>query len=278
VAAMTDHSHALRTLRAFPTLFRIGVAETLAYRGGFLMAVVTAGLPLILLGLWKNAAAAGPIAGYSSTKFVAYFLGIMIVRNLTETNVSWRVGEEIRTGELSMRLLRPIHPVLAFAAQSAAGIPIRSIVSIPFALYLVFGSDGIVLGSEPLQLAALLPSLILAWFIAFGVKFALGSCGFWITRTYGLNSWYTMAWSVCSGFSMPIALVQHTAYAPVAHVAYWLPFYYTIGAPVDLMTTHMTSAEVLHLMGGQLAWAAAIMALVPQVWRAGVRRYEAVGA
>ena len=41
-----------RTLRALPTLWRIGVAETLAYRAEFLVWVLTTTQPLIMLGLW----------------------------------------------------------------------------------------------------------------------------------------------------------------------------------------------------------------------------------
>ena len=81
-----------RTLRALPTLLRIGVAETVAYRAEFLVWILTTTLPLIMLGLWTSVAreAAVPAATTSAT-FVAYFLATLIVRQLTGNWVAWQM-------------------------------------------------------------------------------------------------------------------------------------------------------------------------------------------
>ncbi|HSS02550.1 MAG TPA: hypothetical protein VLM79_36065, partial [Kofleriaceae bacterium] len=63
-----------RALRALPTLLRIGVAETVAYRAEFLVWILTTTQPLIMLGLWTSVAREGPFQDYSSDRFVAYFL------------------------------------------------------------------------------------------------------------------------------------------------------------------------------------------------------------
>src|SRR5262249_19533403 len=45
-----------RTARALPTLLRVGVAETVAYRAEFLVWILTTTLPLVMLGLWTSVA------------------------------------------------------------------------------------------------------------------------------------------------------------------------------------------------------------------------------
>ena len=71
-----------RVLRALPTLFRIGVAETLAYRAEFVVWILTTTQPLIMLGLWTSVARLQPFTNYSAADFVAYFLAALIVRQL----------------------------------------------------------------------------------------------------------------------------------------------------------------------------------------------------
>ena len=66
-------SAANRAIRALPTLLRIGVAETVAYRGEFLVWMLTSTMPLIMLGLWTSVADEGPFQDYTSAHFVAYY-------------------------------------------------------------------------------------------------------------------------------------------------------------------------------------------------------------
>ena len=86
-----------RTLRAIPTLLRIGVAETVAYRAEFLVWILTTTLPLVMLALWTSVANEAPFRSFSAEDFVAYYLAALIVRNLTSTWVAWQVSEEVRT-------------------------------------------------------------------------------------------------------------------------------------------------------------------------------------
>src|SRR5512143_3688745 len=112
-----------RMLRALPTLLRIGVAETVAYRAEFLVWILTTTQPLIMLGLWTSVAREAPFARYSSADFVAYFLATLIVRQLTGNWVAWQISEEVRTGTMAMRLLRPVHPFIALATSQGAALP-----------------------------------------------------------------------------------------------------------------------------------------------------------
>ena len=81
-----------RTLRALPTLWRIGVAETLAYRAEFLVWILTTTQPLIMLGLWTSVARFAAFKQWSSSDFVAYFLACLIVRQLTGNWVAWQMS------------------------------------------------------------------------------------------------------------------------------------------------------------------------------------------
>ncbi|HEX3479376.1 MAG TPA: ABC-2 family transporter protein, partial [Kofleriaceae bacterium] len=160
-----------RTLRALPTLWRVGVAETLAYRAEFLVWILTTTQPLIMLGLWTSVARLQPFTNYSAADFVTYFLAALIVRQLTGNWVAWQISEEVRSGAMAMRLLRPIHPFVAYAASHVAAIPFRSIIALPVAVILLASSGGGALTTDPARLALVVPSIALAWLITFALMF-----------------------------------------------------------------------------------------------------------
>lgn len=263
----------IRTLRALPTLLRVGVAETLAYRAEFLIWILTTTLPLVMLALWTSVAAEAPFQGYSSADFVAYYLAGLIVRNLTGSWVAWQISEEIRMGVMAMRLLRPIHPFIAFAASHLAAIPFRTIVALPIAVVLLLSSGASALATEPLQLALVVPALALAWLITFSVLFAIGALGFLFTKTMALMNVYFGLFSLFAGYLLPIPLLPSWLRA-IAEVS---PFRFMYSVPVELMTRSIDARELAILMAGQVAWTVACLAGALWVWNRGLRHFEAVG-
>jgi ABC-2 type transport system permease protein len=263
----------LRTLRALPILLRIGVAETVAYRAEFLVWILTTTQPLIMLGLWTSVAREAPFRGYSSNDFVAYFLATLIARQLTGNWVAWQISEDVRSGAMAMRLLRPIHPFIAYASSHAAAIPFRSFVALPVAFVLLASSGASALTTDPVQLALLVPSLALAWLATFAILFAIGALAFFITQTMAIANLYFGLFSLFSGYLMPLDMLPPS----VAAVAAWLPFRFMLSAPVELMTRSLDGERLARLLGGQLAWTAILLATALGLWRAGVKRFESVG-
>lgn len=262
-----------RTLRTLPTLLRVGVAETVAYRAEFLVWILTTTLPLVMLGLWTKVAEEKPFAGYTAAGFTAYYLSNLIVRNLTGSWVAWQVSEEIRLGSMSMRLLRPLHPMIAFAMSHLAAVPFRTVVVLPIAVILLVSSGASVLTTEPLQLALLVPSLVLAWALTFTTMFMLGCFAFFMTKSMSLLSLYFLLFSLLSGYLLPIPLLPWW----IRDVAEVLPFRFMLSAPIELMTRSLSGTELVALFAGQLGWAIAMLVLSLWAFRRGVRRFEAVG-
>ena len=126
-----------RLLRLYPALLRTGFASALAYRAEFLVWVLTTNMPLINLALWAAVSRSGPVGSYGQADFVAYFLATQVVRLMTGCWVVWEITEEVRQGTLGMRLLRPVHPLLAYSAENVAATPLRAAVSLPFAVILL---------------------------------------------------------------------------------------------------------------------------------------------
>jgi ABC-2 type transport system permease protein len=265
-------SGAGRTLRAVPTLFRVGVAETVAYRAEFLIWMLTTTLPLIMLGLWTSVAREAPFAAWGSRDFVAYFLAALIVRNLTGSWVVWQLGDEIRRGVLSIRLLKPVHPFAVLAVSHLAAVPLRALIALPFTLILLISSARDLLIADG-RLALFALALAGAWLLTFFALLAIGALAMFIDKSMAVFDVYLGLFAVLSGYLLPLELMP----AWVADAARWLPFRYMLGFPVELLIGRFDAAAAADQLAIQWGWVVVAIAGALAIWRRGVRRFEAFG-
>ncbi len=265
-----------RSLRAVPALMRIGFAEAVAYRAEFVIWMLSTTLPLVNLALWSAVARESPggqFGRYTQADFVAYFLAALIIRTVTGSWVVWEMNQEIRMGTLSMRLLRPIHPFLSYATQHIAAIPLRAMIALPVAIILLFTVGGGHVVRDPLLIALLPVSIAGAWLITFIAMLAMGTLGLFMERSTAIFEVWLGLFAVLSGYLVPLELMPGW----LTRIAYWLPFRYMLGAPVELLIGKSDRATALHDLGLQYAYVAFFVIVAALVWRAGVRRFEAFG-
>src|SRR5437660_3496985 len=151
-------------LKAFPQLLRTGFAEAVAYRAEFLIWMFSTNMPLVMLALWAAVARSGPVGSYTQKGFAAYYLAALLVRLLTGSWVVWEMTMEIRQGTLALRLLRPIHPLLAYSAENLAAVPMRGIVAIPLIVIFLWNVRD-QLGGDPILWTILAPALLGSWLL-----------------------------------------------------------------------------------------------------------------
>jgi ABC-2 type transport system permease protein len=261
-------------LRATPTLLRIGLADAFAYRTEFLVWVLTTTLPLIMLALWSAAVqAGGPIGRFGQADFVAYYLAALIVRQMTGSWVVWELNMEIRQGVLPMRLIRPLHPLLYYAAESLAALPLRGIIAIPVAVLLLVTTGAGHITHDPLLITMFVLSLVGAWLLQFAALAILGTLGMFIESSIALFDVWLGLFSVLSGYLVPLELFPHW----VRSLVHWLPFRYILGFPVEILTRGLTRAQAAQQLGLQWSFAIVMCFLAASLWRAGLRRYQAYG-
>jgi ABC-2 type transport system permease protein len=266
----------LRVLRAVPVLLRIGFAEAVAYRAEFVVWMLSTTLPLVNLALWSAVARESPggqFGRYTQSDFVAYFLAALIIRTVTGSWVVWEMNQEIRMGTLSMRLLRPLHPFIAYATQHIAAVPLRALIALPVAIVAFLSVGGGHVVRDPLLIALLPLSIAGAWLITFIAMLAMGTLGLFLERSTAIFEVWLGFFAVLSGYLVPLELMPSW----LTRAAYWLPFRYMLGAPVELLIGKSDRATALHDLAMQYGYVAFFVVLATLVWRAGVRRFEAFG-
>jgi ABC-2 type transport system permease protein len=261
------------TLRAFPALLRVGFSEAVAYRAEMLVWVLATTMPLVMLALWTAVARDAPIGNYGQAQFVAYFLATFIVRQLTGCWVFWEMNFEIRNGTLAMRLLRPIHPLWAYTAESIAAIPMRLVVSLPAAAIAWFVVGRASANRDPVLWVAWLASIAGAWLLTLLVNFLVGCAAFFVESSLKLMDAWLVFFFVLSGYLVPVDLFPPRFRAVID----WLPFRFQLGLSVEIMTGAHDRAAALALLERQWGWVVLALVGTMWIWRRGLERFAAYG-
>jgi ABC-2 type transport system permease protein len=259
-------------LRAFPTLLRVGFADAVAYRAEMLVWMLTATMPLVGLALWSAVAEAAPVGRFAQRDFVGYFLAVMVVRQLTSSWVVWEMNMDVRTGAMARRLLKPVPPLAAYAAENLAAIPLRALFALPFAVL------GLVLAApagigDPARLAIFAVSLVGAWLVTFATMAAVGSLSFFLGSSSALFDVWFAGFVLFSGYIVPTELLPGWTRT----AATLLPYRYLLAFPVETLLGLLGREQALADLGRQWAWVVVSWTLALALFRAGLRRWAAFG-
>ena len=228
--------------------------------------------PLIYLFVWSTAAGGESIGGLTQDEFIAYYIILIVVNQLTYSQTNWTVGDEIRYGGMNAWLLRPMWPVFQTLSTELAGKVVCLTFTIPVAVLLAlllrpqvnFTSQNILL---------FLPALVMAWALRFFWGYWIALLAFWATRAYALLALQDSLIFLLGGLVAPTRLLPEGLRA----LATVLPFRYMVAFPVEVLTGQLPPAGIRYGFLIQAGWLAVALVLYAVLWRKGVKHYAAVG-
>ena len=220
-----------------------------------------------------HSAPGGRIGGFGQRDFVGYYLATLVVRLVTGAWVLWEANMEIRQGTLAFRLLRPIHPLVHYAAENVAAVPLRAAISLPILLVLLLtlGGDGVT--HDPLLWLVFLVAVVGAWLITFLAMSVMAALAFYIDSAVSIGQLWFGLFTVLSGYILPLELFPRW----LDLLARWLPFRYMLAFPVEVLVRATPRRTALLELGVQWLFVAALGLAARASWRAGLRRYSAFG-
>jgi ABC-2 type transport system permease protein len=257
--------------RILKTLLETQYAYMLEYRAELWLWALSGSLPIILMGVWNQAASSGKF-GMSAIDFIRYFLAVFVVRQISVVWVIYEFDKEVVEGTLSHRLLQPIDPVLhhltSHISERFARLPfIILILILGFAIYpqALWWPGG-----WPLAQFGFVT--ILTFALRFLIQYTFALCAFWTERAMAIEQFWFLLYLFLSGIIAPLELFPPQLQA----ILQWTPFPYMIyfpaailiGLPVDV-------GRGLLIMG---VWAVIFWGINRWLWRQGLKRYSGMGA
>lgn len=256
-------------------IFSVTWSENLAYRTDILIWTLTEGMvPLVALALWFTVSQQGVLA-LSPQETLTYYVAIFFVRSITNTWVSFYLTQEILNGTLVQFLTRPISIFWKHIAENLTVKVIRLLfptvilVTTLVAVPNLFSSQIF----EPYNLTLFFLSLLGAMILAFTFDAIFAMIAFWIEDAFQVIQFQFIFREIATGVLIPFAVMPHWLFNLLAY----LPFRYTVSAPVEILLGQVTGSEIAHVFAIQAIWFCVSFLLAKILWKKGLKRYAIPG-
>ncbi len=265
-----------RTLAKWRAVFSIYFQDGIAYRASGLIWIMTDLVTAVTMPLvWTKASAMaqGPIAGYSSGDFVIYYLTMLLLGSFITSHIMWDVATEIKEGNFSAMLMRPIsfHQFLFF--RNLAWRFIRPMLFAPFFVLLLYLYRGY-LGDVQLFMGwEFWAAVILGHLVSFTFVTMMAMVALFVQEAYSIFELYYVPMLFLSGQLFPVSVLPEWA----QRLALLFPFYFTTGAPTEILIGRVSGGRVYEVLLIQVAWVIVAYGLSKVLWRKGLRYYTGVG-
>jgi ABC-2 type transport system permease protein len=260
--------------RQLTRLFILDWSLLLAYRGEILLwlMAVTA-TPLLSLAIWYQVAkSSGPSL---QQEILTYYLLLIVVRS---ASTSWRGYElirEILNGHVISYLIRPPVIFWEFVTEFLTTKVLFLTPSVLIAALLILISPqsfSPTIFSLP-HLGLFSISLLLAVILSFTFDICLGLTAFWLEDAQELMAFRFLLTQVASGVLIPFSLMPSWLHFALS----FLPFRYTVSAPVEILLGQITGLAALQLLGIQLIWSIGLILLMRFLFVRGLKHYVIPG-
>jgi ABC-2 type transport system permease protein len=265
-------------MQKYRASFLMGLQSSLEYRFEFLVGIISTLFPILIqVFLWSaiyGGSGEPTMYGYDFAQMLAYVAIAGAVGKFVVTGVEEMVNNDIHTGGLSAFIVKPVK-YIPFRFFQAMGQKFASTVTMLAFTAVSVTALVLTVGFEIRLYAVLLfiPALIFAMLVNFFIFFIVSISAFWLTEVGRFFHALQIAVMVASGGVFPITVFGDT----YVSISRYLPFLYTSYFPISVMTGALKAAEILTGMCVQLLWIVVLAALSGVLWRAGLKRYVAVG-
>lgn len=258
-------------------VFGIGLQDTFVYRWNFVLRSLFSIIPLIAtVFIWRAVCEQGTgLSEYNFSSMVFYFIGVLMVDNLASpTEDEWRIAAEIREGQISSLLTKPINHLAYRLSLFGAYRCLYTLVTLPVMALVVWGLSRHIqlpqqLSTWPLFFLAVGGSALIQFFVAY----SLAMLAFWIMEVSTLIFILYSFEYFLSGHVFPLDLLPSSLQA----VLQWTPFPYELFFPVQVLLERLDVEAIQKGFLMQLIWVCLTGACARLLWKLGVRRYQAAG-
>ena len=252
---------------------QIFIKEGYAYPSVGLIWIVTESVTTFLMPLVFAAAGGDRFGGMTRGDIAAYYVWLLPVGSFVVCHFMWEIATEIKEGQFSAQLVRPMDFFLFTFVRNLAWRAFRVTLTLPvFGLAWWFYAD--MMKDVPLHFGpGFWVVLLLGHCVSVAFVLMLSMVALFVQEATSIFELYYIPMLFLSGQIVPIAALPDWARS----VAMAFPFYYTTAAPLDLIVGRLPMSSWPSIAAIQLAWCVGSYGVGRILWRYGLRHYTGVG-
>jgi ABC-2 type transport system permease protein len=261
----------MKFLNKLSTLLSVYYAHMLEYRAEIFLWVLSGSLPIILMGVWIQAARNGNFS-LNSLDFARYFFAVFQVRQFTNVWVIWDFEREVIEGKLSFRLLQPLDPVWHHVARHLAEkmtrLPLAILLSLLF--FSLYPQSFWIPSIANFLLCVL--GIVMAFTLSFLIQYTFSMFAFWTERASAIQQFWFLFYIFLSGIIAPLDVFP----PQVREIVFWTPLPYIVYFPAALLVELPVNAVRGFLI--TIVWILLVLLMNRWLWRRGLKQYSGMGA
>lgn len=230
---------------------------------------------VIAISLWESIFRSTPqVFGYYGSQMLTYIFVSNVVGFITLSSRTIEVPNVIRSGDLSLYLIRPLRFFVYWFSRDIAD-KFQNVIFATFeliALYFIFHPTLI----APTHLATLLVAALAVFgglTMYYFINMIFGFLAFWSPDVWAPRFLFFVIMFFVSGSTFPLDI-----YPPaVVKILSFSPFPYLVFFPSKIWLEQVSSAQILYGFIAMISWIIGLALFALLLWKQGVRGYSSDG-
>lgn len=215
------------------------------------------------------------IKGYSLSRIIFYYLGTQVLDGLYTSQIAKDLRENILSGSLSTKLVRPFKIPIYFFCKNLARVVsetlLHLVMTIPVFIIMPDLLDSMVINFQTSFQFVL--GCFLSMIFSFNLFLTVGFIAFWTKQAHGLQMVVKNAARFFVGDLIPLDLLP----VRFQNIIFLSPFPYILYFPVKVLMGDITSEVFFKSVGIITLWIIIFVVLNSILWKKGLKQYESVG-
>jgi ABC-2 type transport system permease protein len=246
----------------------------MAYQLWFWIGLVLGTIAMAILYFFWQAVYGGTqsIAGLSLNTTLTYILLAQVFRPLTDIDLIFEFGYNLREGGIVHQLLRPLNFQAMYYSQNIGNLGMGMVLQIPMALVATF-VFGLRWPADPVVWGAFLVSALLGFTTLFFFVYCVACLTFYTTEVWGLGVLFFGMSLFLSGGLVPLAMMPDWLRTVVLSI----PFAQALAVPINILTGITPLSQVPQVWLSQIIWVLGLWLASNLVFRVAIRKVTVQG-
>ncbi len=232
----------------------------------------------ILIFMWTLIYGQGTslIKGYTLEEMITYVLMGGLFSTISFNLIHGSISRDIERGDLSLYLSKPVSYIKKEIYMELGAWVLNVFVSLFVRLaIIIFFLNKIIINLDIKVLLTIMLMLILTLFIETLIGVIIGMIAFWTEgEVGGFHNLASIFRRFFAGAYFPLSLLP----ASLSFIGFYLPFAYSFFIPAQIYLGKMDLNTAYKGILVQIVWIIILSILIKIIWKAGLKKYEAVGA